>query len=463
MPANTLREQKHSDVEPCQQERFGTPLHIIKRRPRVVIVGAGFGGINAARALGNRDVDVLVLNRTNYHGFWMMLYQVASAQIEPEVIAQPVRAMLRRYHNVQFRVADVQGVDLERRIVETDSEDIPYDYLVLAAGSTTQYFGNEERRQQTLGMHDLSEAEQLRDRVLTAFEQASHEPDLTRRKALMTIVVVGGGPTGVEWAGAFTELVHGSLAKDYPLLDMSSARVVLVESSSTILSVFPTTLQRNAQRKLERLGVELRVGTAVTNVDHGMVMLADGSAYEAHTVVWAAGVRAGPLADALGVALGRGARVPVQPTLNLADHPEVFVVGDMAYLENADGAAYPMVAQVAMQMGKQAGANILALNRGSKPRPFKYFDFGQMAMVGRGGALFDSFGVHLAGILGWCVWLAVHLFYLPGLRNRLVALLDWLGTMITGEAGVRTTMTSIVEEDAIPRDHLISRSLSLRA
>jgi len=464
MPITTVHEPEHSDIEPRQEKRFGMPLERTTRRPQVVIVGAGFGGINAARALGNRDVDVLVLNRTNYHGFWMMLYQVASSQVEPEVIVRPVRAMLRRYRNVQFQVADVQGVDLERRIVETAGEDISYDYLVLAAGSTTDYFGNEGYRQQTLGLHDLNEAAQLRDQVLTAFEQASRESDVMRRKALMTIVVVGGGPTGVELAGAFTELIHGSLAKDYPQLDMNAARVVLIEGTSTILSSFPAALQRSARRKLERLGVELRLGTVVTNVDDGRVMLADGSTYDAQTVIWAAGVRAAPLADALGIALGRGTRVPVQPTLNLADHPEVFVIGDMAYLENVDGAAYPMVAQVAMQMGKRAGANILALNKGTGLRPFAYFDFGQMAMVGRGAALFDSFGVHLAGVLGWCMWLAVHLFYLPGLRNRLLVLLNWLSTIITGEASVRTTFTSTVaEDDAMLHEHDVPRPLSLRA
>jgi NADH dehydrogenase len=274
---------------------------------------------------------------------------------------------------------------------------------------------------------------------------------------------VGGGPTGVELAGAFTELIHGSLAKDYPLLDMNTARVVLVESTSTILSSFPASLQRSARRKLERLGVELHLGATVTNVDQGTVMLADGSAYAAHTIIWAAGVRATPLADALGIALGRGARVPVQPTLNLADYPDVFVIGDMAYLEQADGAAYPMVAQVAMQMGKQAGANILALNNGAELRPFRYFDFGQMAMVGRGAGLFDSFGVHMAGILGWCMWLAVHLLYLPGLRNRLVVMLNWLSTIITGEASVRTTVTdTVVEDEAILHGHIVPHLPSLR-
>jgi NADH dehydrogenase len=434
------------------------------RRPRVVIVGAGFGGINAARALGNRDVDVLVLNRTNYHGFWMMLYQVAAAQIEPEAIARPVRALLRRYRNVQFQVADVQGVDLERKIVHTADEEISYDYLVLAAGSTTHYFGHDSYRDQTLDLHSIDEATHMRDHVLAAFERAAHEPDAARRQALMTIVVAGGGPTGIELAGAWSELIDGSLAKDYPQLDMNAARVVLVEAAETMLSSFPASLQRSARRKLERLGVEIRLGTAVTNVESGTVTLADGSEYHAETVIWSAGVRAARLADALGMALGRGARVPVLPTLNLAEHPEVFVIGDMAYLENANGAAYPMVAQVAMQMGKRAGANILALHNNATPRPFSYFDFGQLSIVGRGAGIFDSHGVHLAGVLGWCMWLAVHLFYLPGLRNRMVVLLNWLNAIITGEASVRTTITdTVTQEHTAPHEHAIPRPLSLRS
>lgn len=436
-------EQKRRVEQDSQAHPPGRAL----RRPRVVIVGAGFGGINAARALGNRGVDVLMLNRTNYHGFWMMLYQVAASQVEPEAIARPVHTMLRRYDNIQFQVANVEHVDLERKIVTTVDEDIPYDYLVLAAGSTTHYFGNNSYRHSTLALHDIDEAVHLRDTVLAAFEQASHETDPVRREALMTIVVIGGGPTGVELAGAFRELVCGSLAKDYPHLDMSAARVVLVEATPNILGSFPKSLQRSARRKLERVGVELRLGVGVVDASGGVITLADGNVYKAETMVWAAGVRAAPLADALGVALGRGARVSVKPTLNLNDHPEVFVVGDMAYLENAQGAPYPMVAQVAIQMGKRAGANILALQKGVELRPFSYFDFGQLAMIGRGGALLDSYGVHVAGFLGWCVWLAVHLFYLPGLRNRLVVLLDWLSTGMTGEASVRMIVSGAVEED----------------
>jgi NADH dehydrogenase len=359
-------------------------------RPRVVIVGGGFGGLSAARALGNADMDVLVLSRTNYHGFWMMLYQVAAAQLEAETIASPIRKLLRRYHNVRFQIADVQGVDLERKLVLAGEESIPYDYLILAAGSATNYFGNDRYSASTLSIHDVAEAERLRDHVLLAFERAAREPDPARRAELMTIAVIGGGPTGVELAGAFAELLRGALRKDYPALDMRAARVVLIDGGATLLATFPASLQLSARRKLERLGVELRLGAAVTNVEAGTIALGDGSTLAAGTVVWAAGVRAAPLVDALGVALGRAARVKVAPTLQVPKHPEVFVVGDMAYLEDERGQAYPMVAQVAIQQGKRAARNIRELARGRHPRPFHYFDKGQMALVGRVAALFDS-------------------------------------------------------------------------
>jgi NADH:ubiquinone reductase (H+-translocating) len=420
------------------------------RRPRVVVVGSGFGGMSAAEALGNRDVDVLMVSRTNYHGFWMMLYQVAGAQLEPESIATPVRRMLRRYRNTQFEVAEVRGVDMERKLVLTGDRAIPYDYLVLAAGSATNYFGNDQYGAHALGLHDLGEAEKLRDQVLAAFEQAAREPDPARRAALMTVVLVGGGPTGVELAGAFAELIGGALRKDYPELDMSQARVVLVESGNKILGTFPASLQRSARRKLDRLGVELRLGSPVANVDEDRVTLADGSVLPAHTIVWAAGVRAAPLADALGVALGHGQRVRVGSTLNLADHPEVFVIGDMAYLEGYHGAPFPMVAQVALQQGKQAGRNILALAAGRAPGAFHYFDIGQMAMVGRGAAVLNTFGMRFGGLIGWMVWLFIHLVYLPGVRNRVAVVINWLYTLLTGEAGIRATTVAEPIELARP-------------
>jgi NADH:quinone reductase (non-electrogenic) len=407
-------------------------------RPRVVIVGAGFGGLNAARALAGADVDVLVLDRNNYHGFWPLLYQVATAGLESEAIAYPVRAILRKHRNVAFQMVEVRGADFERRQVITDGDPIEYDYLILAAGSANNYFGNDALAEQTYGLKDLNDAERLRNRVLSAFERAVREPDAARRAALLTFVIVGGGPTGVELAGAFAELIRHVLRKDYPMLDVAQARVLLVEANDRILASFPPALQRSALKRLQKMGVEVRLGTAVASVDGEQVVFKDGTQLAAGAVVWAAGVRAAGLSDALDVPRARGARVRVAPTLNLPERPEVFVVGDMAYLEGYKGdQAYPMVAQVAIQMGRRAARNILAQVGGQPMRPFHYFDKGQMATIGRRAAVLDAFGVRLGGFFAWLGWLFIHLMYLVGFRNRLIVLANWAYNYFTYDRGVR--------------------------
>lgn len=416
------------------------PLVIAPRtgRPRVVIVGAGFGGLHAARALSRADVDVLVLDRNNYHGFWPLLYQVATAGLEAEAIAYPARAILRKYANTHFRMAEVTGVDFEGKQVLTSAQPEPYDYLILAAGSANNYFGNNGLAETTYGMKDIDEAERLRNHVLFAFERAVTEPDPARRAALLTFVVVGGGPTGVELAGAFAELIRHVLRKDYPMLDVSQARVVLVEAADRVLASFPQGLQRSASKRLKKMGVDVLLNTAVATVDADAVHFKNGESLAASTVVWAAGVRAAALADALNVAQGRSARVKVQPTLNLAERPEVFIVGDMAYLETyKDGQAYPMVAQVAMQQGRQAGRNILALIGKTELRAFRYFDKGQMATIGRRAAVFDAFGVRLTGLLAWLGWLFIHIIYLIGFRNRVIVMANWIYNYFTYDRGVR--------------------------
>jgi NADH dehydrogenase len=421
-----------------EPEHVPAPAARQEGRPRVVVVGAGFGGLHAARELARGGVDVLVLDRNNYHGFWPLLYQVATAGLEPEAIAYPVRAILRKYPNASFLMAEVRGVDFERKQVLTDGEPIGYDYLVLAAGSANNYFGNDALARATFGMKDIDEAERLRNQVLAAFERAMREPDPERRAALMTFVIVGGGPTGVELAGAFAELIRHVLRKDYPALDIGQARVVLVEAQDRVLATFPESLQRKALRRLTQMGVEVRLNTAVAAVDADQVLFKDGTGLQAHTVVWAAGVRAAALADTLNVARGRGARVKVERTLNLPGRPEVFVVGDMAYLEGYRGAnAYPMVAPVAIQQGQQAARNILAQIRGEPMRPFRYFDKGQMATIGRRAAVMDAFGVRLSGFLAWLGWLFIHLIELIGFRNRLIVLANWAYNYFTYDRGVR--------------------------
>jgi NADH dehydrogenase len=409
-----------------------------RSRPRVVIIGAGFGGLNAAKALGKSDVDVLIIDRNNYHGFWPLLYQVATAGLEAEAITYPVRAITRKYANVDFQMAEVKGLNIEQKQVLTDGDPVSYDYLILAAGSANNYFGNDALATQTFGMKDVGEAAALRNHILLAFEHASREQDPIRRAALLTFVVIGGGPTGVELSGAFAELIQHVMRKDYPNLDIGQARVILIEAMPTILGTFPPRLQQSALKRLHKMGVETMLGAAVASTNDGVVTLKDGTKISAETVVWAAGVRASALADALGVSLGRGARVKVTPELQIPEHPEVYVVGDMAYLEGyREGVAYPMVAQVAIQMGKRAAKNILAVAHKESQKPFTYFDYGSMATIGRSAAVFDAFNIRLTGLLAWLGWLFIHILYLIGFRNRLVVLTNWLVNYLTYERGVR--------------------------
>jgi len=433
-----LIDQLPDTTVPANELAHARPARRPSGRPRVVVVGAGFGGLSVARTLARADVDVLVLDRNNYHGFWPLLYQVATAGLEPESIAYPARAILRKYANADFLMAEVRSVDFERKLVLTDGAPIAYDYLVLAAGSANNYFGNDQLAEHTFGMKDLNEAEQLRSQVLLAFERAVREPDEQKRAALLTFVIVGGGPTGVELAGAFAELIRHVLRKDYPMLDVGQARVILVEAGDRVLASFPPKLQRRALQRLRKMGVEVRFGAAVAMADDTTVTFKDGRTLATNTVVWAAGVRGARLADALNVALGRGARVKVEPTLNIPGRPEVFVIGDMADLQNyKNGQSYPMVAPVAIQQGQQAAENILAQIDKRPPRAFRYFDKGQMATIGRRSAVFDAFGIRMSGFIAWIGWLFVHLIELIGFRNRLIVLSNWVYNYFTYDRGVR--------------------------
>ncbi|HEX2910631.1 MAG TPA: NAD(P)/FAD-dependent oxidoreductase [Chloroflexia bacterium] len=406
--------------------------------PRVVVIGAGFGGLSVARNLSDKDVKVLVLDRSNYHGFWPLLYQVATAGLDPESIAYPVRAIFRKFKNVDFQMADVRSIDFDNKQVLTDGDPVDYDYLVIAAGSTNNFFGNQALEENTYGLKDIEEAVELRNHVLSCFEQAVREKDPERRKALLTFVLAGGGPTGVELAGAFAELIRHVLRKDYPMLDVSEARIMLVEAAPEVLATFPEKLRRKAMQQLERLGVEVHTKMPVKTLKDNVLYFADGSQLAAETVVWSAGVRAAQLADQLGVAQARGARVKVESTLQLPGRPEVFVIGDMAYLEGyKKGQAYPMVAPVAIQMGKQASKNILAQVQRKPVQKFKYFDKGSMATIGRRSAVFDAFGVRLTGGLAWLTWLFVHLMYLVGFRNRVIVFLNWAYNYFTYDRAAR--------------------------
>lgn len=406
-------------------------------RPRVVIVGAGFGGLWAAKGLAGNEVDVTIIDRNNYHTFIPLLYQVAAAELEPEQIAYPVRGIVRRHQNVRFIMADVTGIDLQSRQVVTDAERIDYDYLVVATGSVTNFFGNDAIAQHAFGMKDLSESVKLRSHILERCEEAAREKDPERRRALLTFVVVGGGPTGVEFAATLAELFWAVLVKDYPDLDLSEARVLLLEAMDTILPSLPEKLRDYAKNVLEQKGVEVRLGAMVSGATETSVSLQDGEVIPAHTLVWTAGVRAGALADSLGVEQGRGGRVVVTPQLHIPERPEVFVVGDMALTHDDAGNPVPQVAPAAIQHGEVAAANILRQCRGEAMISFRYRDRGTMVTIGRNQGVARLWGRSVRGFTAWVAWLVVHLAKLIGFRNRLVVLTDWAWNYIFYERAAR--------------------------
>jgi NADH dehydrogenase len=393
---------------------------------RIIIIGVGFGGLRAAQALRGQGFDVLLLDRQNYHLFQPLLYQVATAGLEQEAIAYPIRAIIRRWRGVRFRQTEVTKIDFTQRQVITRAGALSYDYLVIAAGSATNFFGMDSVRQHSYDLKQLNDAVALRNHILTMFERAAQESDADKRKALLTFVIVGGGPTGVEFAGALSELVRHVLRLDYPELRVAEVRIILAEAAPSLLLAMPEPLQRYTQRRLQNMGVEVMLNTSVTGAAEGIVQLKDGATIAAHTLFWSAGVRVAPLADTFdaNVPRARGGRIVVQPELNLAAQPEVFVIGDLAYLEQ-DGKPLPLMAPVAMQQGTYVGQLIARRERGQPIKPFRYVDKGAMATIGRGAAVAQTFGLKLSGFIAWVAWLGLHLLYLIGFRNRLVVLLNW--------------------------------------
>jgi len=391
---------------------------------RVVIVGMGFGGLRAARTLAGKGMDILLLDRQNYHLFQPLLYQVATAALEQESIAYPIRAMTRGWEGVSFRMAEVCGADFGRKQLFTAEGPVEYDYLILAAGSVTNFFGQSAIEQHAYDLKKLTHAVELRNRILTLFEKASGEKEPAQRRACLTFIIVGGGPTGVEFAGSLQELIRYVLAKDYPELSLGETRIVLVEATDRLLAPFPEELRRYTLERLRRMGVEVLLNTRVSGTDGKQVFFADDTVIPAHTLFWSAGVAAAPLAATFDVPKAANGRIPVEPDLTLADHPEVFIVGDMAYLEQ-DGVPLPMVAPVAMQQGEYAGRAILAKHLDKPVAPFRYRDKGSMATIGRSSAVAMAYGRTYSGFAAWFVWLALHLMYLVGFRNRLLVLLNW--------------------------------------
>jgi NADH dehydrogenase len=413
--------------------------------PRVVILGGGFGGLDAARALGGAPVHVTVVDRHNYHLFQPLLYQVATASLSPGDIASPIRWILRKQRNTEVLLANVRRVVPERRTVVLDSGEVAYDYLVIATGATHAYFGHADWEARAPGLKTLDDALEMRREVLLAFEAAERDPDPDRQRRLLTFVIVGGGPTGVELAGALAEIARQSLAHDFRHIHPESARIVVLEGGPHILGTFPEPLRAKARGALERLGVDVRTNSLVTRVDRDGVMWRPAGAPEgtvaderiaAQTVLWAAGVAASPVATSLGVPLDRAGRVMAEATLAVPGHPDVFVVGDICALQQ-DGRALPGVAQVAKQEGAHAAANILRAIRGEMLKTFRYHDYGTMAVIGRGEAVADIGPLKVSGFFAWLFWLFLHIFWLIGFRNRLAVFTEWAWAYVTLQRRVR--------------------------
>jgi NADH:ubiquinone reductase (H+-translocating) len=392
--------------------------------PHVVIVGGGFGGLYAAKELGGAPVRVTLLDRRNYHLFQPLLYQVATAMLSPGDIAEPLRYILRRDKNIQVLLAEAAGVDVANRRVRLTDGEVPYDYLILATGATHSYFGHPEWSARAPGLKTLEDAIKIRARFLDAFERAEREADEGRRQALLTFVIIGGGPTGVELAGTMSEIARRFFPPEFRRIDAKTTRILLLEGGPRVLPVYPESLSASALRQLEKLGVEVRTRALVTAIEPGAVHVGSET-ISTENIFWAAGVAASPLGASLGVAMDRFGRVPVEPDLSLPGHPEVFVVGDLAAVKDAEGKIVPGVAPAAMHMGRHAARMILRDQRGRPRVPFVYRDRGSLATIGRAAAVADLKRFHLSGLSAWLAWLFVHIFFLIGFQNRLFVLAQW--------------------------------------
>lgn len=407
---------------------------------KVVILGGGFAGINAAKMLGgDPNCHVTMIDRGNHHLFQPLLYQVAMAGLNPSDIASPIRSMLRSYDNIFTLMAEAKHIDVERRVVVTDFGDRPYDYLIVACGATHDYFGHNEWEEFAPGLKTIPQATEIRRRVLMAFESAERTYDLEEQTKCMTFVLVGGGPTGVELAGAIAEMAHNTLKNDFKTIDASHAKVILVQGADRILEQFPSALSDYSKRALESLGVDVRLDSRVTNITAEGVHIGD-EFIAARTVIWAAGVKANPIGKSLGAETDREGQVIVGSDLTIAGHPEVFVVGDLASAKDEKGKPLPGVAPVAIQEGRYVGKLIRreAAGKGTTPRrPFRYYDKGQVATIGRRRAVMQSGRLRLTGSIAWLGWLFIHILYLSGFRNRFIVFFSWAWSYVTFARGAR--------------------------
>jgi NADH dehydrogenase len=428
-----------------------------RQKARVVIIGGGFGGLATAKALASTDVQVTLVDRRNHHLFQPLLYQVATAALSPAQIAMPIRSVFRRQNNVEVMLGDVTSIDVAKRLVSVapildisggpgagpppEPTVLPYDYLVVAAGARHAYLGHDEWEPLAPGLKTLEEATEIRRRILAAYEAAERETDSGRRQALLSFVVIGGGPTGAETAGAISELGRQSMARDFRHIDPRQARVFLIEAGPHILATFDESLSEYAAAKLDRLGVKVLQATRVTGVDGEGVdfTMADGlqGRINARTVVWAAGVQASPLGAMLGASVDRAGRVTVEPDCSIPGHPELFVIGDMAAYKGAEGKMLPGVAPVAMQQGRFVADQIGRSLHGQAREAFHYFDKGSMATIGRAAAITQVGKLKLRGFIAWLAWLFIHIMYLIGFRNRIAVIFDWAWAYLTFQRGAR--------------------------
>jgi len=403
---------------------------------RVVIIGGGFGGLYAAKALGSAPVAVTLIDRRNHHVFQPLLYQVATAGLSAIDIGEPIRRILRRQANTSVQLAEVVSVDLEaRHVLLAEGEPIEYDYLIVATGAGDSYFGHDDWEPHAPGLKSIEDALEIRRRVLLAFEQAEMVKDPDSRRALLTLAVIGGGPTGAELAGALAELSRHTLSDEFRQFDAGDARVLLIEAGDRILPGYPPALSARAQRQLERLGVEIRTGAPVTEVDAGGIGLGD-ERIPCRTMLWAAGVAASPLGASLGTELDQAGRVIVEPDLTVPGHPEVFVVGDLAHVVQ-NGRPLPGVAPAAIQMGRHAADSITRAVRAEPTQSFRYVDRGTMATLGRSSAIAVIKGIRLWGLPAWLAWLFIHILFLIGFRNRAVVLFEWARSYLTYSRSAR--------------------------
>jgi NADH dehydrogenase len=414
---------------------------------RVVIVGAGFGGLNAARTLAGVPVNITVIDRKNHHTFQPLLYQVATAGLSPGEIAAPIRSILSRHKNVEVLMADVTGFDLERRVVQTAEMEIPYDSLIVAAGASHAYFGHDEWQPLAPGLKTIEDAIEIRRRVLLAFELAERRASAGEGDDQLNFAIVGGGPTGVELAGALAEICHHALAHDFRAIDPRRARIHLIEAGPHVLPAYPEDLSRSALEQLENLGVEVLTSTMVTKIEPGVIYMGE-TRMNAAVILWAAGVAASPLGKKLGVPIDRAGRVLVNPDLSLPNHPEVFVIGDLAAVKDASGKMLPGVAPVAIQQGRfvgkliarelQSGASTLSPSlREGGSSDFHYHDKGSLATIGRSAAIAQFGKIHISGFMAWLAWLFVHILFLIGFRNRVLVFIQWAWSYFTYERGAR--------------------------